>query len=129
MADFHFKYGDGYLDFSYPDEDIIKVIEPTKVDIPDSTEREKVEYALDHPIGTGRLEDIISPDNTVCLIVPDTTRQWGRPEQIIRVVIDRLSAIGVKDDNILIVSATGTHKKQTPQEHINIVGEDIYKRI
>lgn len=129
MADFSFKYGDGHMDFSYPDEDILGVIEPTHVEIPDTTEREKIEYALDHPIGTPTLEEMISPDNTVCILVPDTTRQWGRPEQIINVLVERLEAIGVKDENMLIVSATGTHKKQTPQEHINIVGEEIYKRI
>ena len=129
MADFSFRYGDGYMDFSYPDEDIVQVIEPAAVEIPDTAEREKVEYALDHPIGTGRLEEIISPDDTVCLLVPDTTRQWGRPEQIITVLVERLEAIGVKDENMLIVSATGTHKKQTPQEHINIVGQAVYDRI
>ncbi len=129
MADFTFKYGDGHMDFSYPDEDIVKVIEPTEVEIPVSSEREKVEYALDHPLGTGKLEEIISPDNTVCILVPDTTRQWGRPEQMITVLVERLEAIGVKDENMLIVSATGTHKKQTKQEHINIVGEAVYNRI
>ena len=34
------------MDFSYPDEDILGVIEPTHVEIPDTTEREKIEYAL-----------------------------------------------------------------------------------
>lgn len=129
MADFKFKYADGYMEFSYPDEDIAGVIEPTHVDIPKDSEREKIEYALEHPIGTGRLEEIISPDNTVCLLVPDTTRQWGRPEQLINVLVEKLESIGVKDENMLIVSATGTHKKQTPQEHINIVGQAVYDRI
>ena len=129
MADFSFKYGDGHMDFSYPDEDIVGVIEPAKVDIPDMPESEKIEYAIDHPIGTGRLEEIISADDTVCMLVPDTTRQWGRPEQIIHVLVRKLEEIGVKDENMLIVSATGTHKKQTPQEHINIVGKDVYDRI
>ena len=38
MADFSFKYGDGHMDFSFPDEDIIKVIEPAHVAIPEGTE-------------------------------------------------------------------------------------------
>ena len=41
MADFSFKYGDGHMDFSFPDEDIIKVIEPAHVAIPEGTEEEK----------------------------------------------------------------------------------------
>ncbi len=129
MADFSFKYGDGHVDFSFPDEDIMGVIEPAHVEIPDIPEKEKIEYAIDHPIGTGKLNEIISPEDRVCLLVPDTTRQWGRPEQIIDVLVRKIEEIGVKDENILIVSATGTHKKQTPQEHINIVGQAVYDRI
>ena len=129
MADFSFKYGDGHMDFSFPDEDIIKVIEPAHVEIPEGTEEEKIAEAINNPLGTGRLEEIIKPTDTVCILVPDMTRQWGRPAQIMSVLVPMLEKIGVKDENMLIVSATGTHKTQTPEEHALIVGQDIYDRI
>jgi hypothetical protein len=31
MADFQFKYGDGQIGFSYPDEDILGVIKPGRL--------------------------------------------------------------------------------------------------
>lgn len=129
MADFSFKYGDGHMDFSFPDEDIIKVIEPAHVEVPEGTEEEKIAEAINNPIGTGKLEEIIKPTDTVCILVPDMTRQWGRPAQIMSVLVPMLEKIGVKDENMLIVSAVGTHKKQTPEEHALIVGQDIYDRI
>ena len=129
MADFSFKYGDGHMDFSFPDEDIIKVIEPAHVAIPAGTEEEKIAEAINNPLGTGKLEEIIKPTDTVCILVPDMTRQWGRPAQIMSVLVPMLEKIGVKDENMLIVSATGTHKTQTPEEHALIVGQDIYDRI
>ena len=129
MADFSFKYGDGHMDFSFPDEDIIKVIEPAHVAIPEGTEEEKIAEAINNPLGTGKLEEIIKPTDTVCILVPDMTRQWGRPAQIMSVLVPMLEKIGVKDENMLIVSATGTHKTQTPEEHALIVGQDIYDRI
>ena len=129
MADFSFKYGDGHMDFSFPDEDIIKVIEPAHVTIPEGTEEEKIAEAINNPLGTGKLEEIIKPTDTVCILVPDMTRQWGRPAQIMSVLVPMLEKIGVKDENMLIVSATGTHKTQTPEEHALIVGQDIYDRI
>ena len=128
-GDFSFKYGDGHMDFSFPDEDIIKVIEPAHVEIPEGTEEEKIAEAINNPLGTGRLEEIIKPTDTVCILVPDMTRQWGRPAQIMSVLVPMLEKIGVKDENMLIVSATGTHKTQTPEEHALIVGQDIYDRI
>ena len=72
---------------------------------------------------------MIKPTDTVCILVPDMTRQWGRPAEILSVLVPKLEAIGVKDENMLIVSATGTHKDQTPEEHALIVGQDIYDRI
>ena len=129
MADFSFKYGDGHMDFSFPDEDIIKVIEPAHVEIPEGTEEEKIAEAINNPLGTGKLEEIIKPTDTVCILVPDMTRQWGRPAQIMSVLVPMLEKIGVKDENMLIVSATGNHKTQNHEEHSLIVGQDIYDRI
>ena len=48
MANFSFKYGDGHMDFSYPDEDIIRVIEPAHVPVPEGTDEEKVLAALEN---------------------------------------------------------------------------------
>ncbi len=129
MANFSFKYGDGHMDFSFPDEDIIKVIEPAHVEVPEGTEAEKIAAAIDNPIDSPKLEELIKPTDTVCILVPDMTRQWGRPAEIMAVLVPKLEAIGVKDENMLIVSAVGTHKKQTPEEHALIVGQDIYDRI
>ena len=62
MADFSFKYGDGHMDFSFPDEDIIKVIEPAHVTIPEGTEERKIAEAINNPLGTGKLEEIDKTD-------------------------------------------------------------------
>ncbi len=47
MANFSFKYGDGHMDFSFPDEDIIKVIEPAHIEVPEGTEEEKIRAAIE----------------------------------------------------------------------------------
>ena len=129
MANFSFKYGDGHMDFSFPDEDILKVIEPAHIEVPEGTEIEKITEAIENPIGTPKLEEMIKPEDTVRILVPDMTRQWGRPAEILSVLVPKLEAIGVKDENMLIVSAVGTHKFQTPEEHALIVGKDIYDRV
>jgi nickel-dependent lactate racemase len=129
MADFHFKYGSGYQEFSFPDDQILGVIEPNKVEIPEGTEEEKVEYAIDHPMGTPTLDKIVKAGETVCIIVPDTTRQWGRPFVDVKILVDKLNKLGIPDSDITIISATGTHHAQTPEMHAAIVGQEIYDRI
>ena len=89
MADFSFKYGDGHMDFSFPEEDIIKVIEPNHIEVPEATETQRISDAIDNPIGTGKLEEIIKPEDTVCILVPDMTRQWGRPAEIMSVLVPK----------------------------------------
>ena len=129
MADFSFKYGDGHLDFSFPDEDIIKVIEPPTLDIPNTTEGEKVLAAIENPIGCPKLEDSIKATDTVCIMVPDMTRQWGHPAEVVKVLVKKLNDIGVKDENMLIVSAVGSHREQTPEEHALIVSPEVYAKV
>ena len=97
MANFSFKYGDGHMDFSFPDEDILKVIEPAHIEVPEATEIERIAEAIDNPLGTPKLEEMIKPTDTVCILVPDMTRQWGRPAEILSVLVPKLEAIGVKD--------------------------------
>ncbi len=45
------------------------------------------------------------------------------------IVIKRLNNLGITDQDIVILMATGTHRSQTPEEHERIVGKEIYKRI
>ena len=129
MAEFTFRYGDGKMNFNYPEEDIIGIIEPGQCDIPQISEKEKIIQAIENPVGMPRLEEVIKPGESVCMIVPDITRQWGRPAQIIEELVLKLEKIGVKDEDILILCGTGTHRKQTPEEHALIVSQGVYDRI
>ena len=43
--------------------------------------------------------------------------------------MERLNQAGIPDKDILILCATGTHRQQTEEEHISLVGEDLYRRI
>ena len=68
MAKYSFKYGDSNIDFEYPQEDVIKVLEPNKVDFPDLTEEEIIKNAIENPIGSPKLEEIVKAGQTVCIL-------------------------------------------------------------
>ena len=86
MANFSFKYGDGHMDFSYPDEDIIRVIEPAHVPVPEGTDEEKVLAAIENPIGCGKLEEIVKPLQEGR---PETTLHTGVTDAVQRLKIQR----------------------------------------
>lgn len=77
--------------------------------------RKAVEKALNHPIGTPRLRNLVEPGQKVALVVTDITRKL--PEEIILpILLKELEAGGIKKKDITAIVATGTHRPNTPEE-------------
>ena len=112
MAKYTFAYGNGTVDFDYPEEEVIKVLEPAELEKSTKTEEEIIRDAIENPIGSPKLEEIIKPGQSVCIVVPDVTRLWARPSVIVHILVEKLEKIGVKDEDILFISGVGTHRLQ-----------------
>jgi len=129
MKTFKFKYGEEKLGFSLPEDEILMVIEPNPMPPVEKSGGDIVRAALEKPIGSERLRDLVHPGETVCVVIPDVTRAWQSPSVYVPPVIEELTKAGVRDEDIVIISATGSHRKQTEEEYIVLVGEDVYRRI
>lgn len=123
------KYSDTEFDVSLDPRQVVAEVHANAVNLPKRTVREHIEYALDHPIGAGPIEEAIHPGDKVCIVISDTTRRWQQPSAYLPVLVERLNKAGIPDKDLLILCATGTHRKQTEEEHISLVGEDLYRRI
>jgi nickel-dependent lactate racemase len=84
--------------------------------------------ALDNPIGTPPLRDIVHPGERIAIIVNDITR-LARADLLLPPIVDTLNAAGIRDSGIFIVFALGIHRRQTDDERRLIVGDAIYRRI
>ena len=120
-------YGDtdqrAVLDDSIP----VQIVEPASTDSVRSVE-ELIEEALDHPIEARRLEDIAYGKERVLILVNDQTRP-GPNRQMAEAVVGRLKAAGVRDDQIQILIATGSHRAPKEEELEQLVGNELLKRI
>jgi nickel-dependent lactate racemase len=77
--------------------------------------RRAVEEALNHPIGSPRLREIVRRGQTVALVVTDITRKL--PEQVILpFLLKELEAGSIKKKDITAVVGTGTHRPNTAEE-------------
>ena len=123
------KYSDTEFAVSLDPGQVVAEVHANAVNLPKRTVREHIEYALDHPIGAGPIEEAVKPGEKVCIIISDTTRRWQQPSTYLSVLVERLNKAGIPDEDMLILCATGTHRKQTEEEHISLVGEDLYRRI
>lgn len=122
--DYRMKYGAGEINVTLPDGKRVRSILPKPCESLLDW-KEALERALDHPKDSKRLEDIVSPGETVAILVPDVTRIWSRTKDYLPAVLERLRRGGIRDKDIHIVNACGTHRQNRPEELELIVGKEV----
>lgn len=126
-ADYSYKYGHGYKDFSLEQEKVmaeIKVAEMT----PLTDLKQAVLDAIYHPIESKPLNELLQPGQKVAFICNDPTRV-ANSHDFMPILVEELNKMGIKDEDMRIVFALGTHRKMTQEEMIEAVGEDVAKRL
>lgn len=121
------KYGDLKLEIDVDEKNVIGVIRSNKFGTTKS-EEEVIKEAIENPIDSARLKELVHEGETVCIVVPDVTRAWQRTDKYLPKLVEEINAGGVKDKDIIFLSATGTHRSQTEEEHEKILGKELSKR-
>jgi nickel-dependent lactate racemase len=115
-------YGKEGLWIELPDDNVT-VVEPRFVPgLPDETEA--IRSALREPIGTPPLRDLVRRDDTVAIVFSDITRPQPR-KRMLPVLLEELAH--VLPENIVLINALGTHRPNTEEELIEMLGREIAK--
>ncbi len=128
MGECSFKYGNDKLNTFIKDEQVIQILKPQQVEKIKNIEDE-VYRVLDNPIGSMPLKDIVKPGEKIAIIVSDITRSWMKSNKLVIYIVNYLSKLGVKDEDMFVVIALGGHRKSTKEEMIAVVGEEVINRI
>ncbi|MBN2013586.1 MAG: nickel-dependent lactate racemase [Candidatus Altiarchaeota archaeon] len=123
-------YGGKKLPLDVPDENLLGVLKPKGVRV-DKSPRKIIEDALDNPVGTEKLAEIIAKKekkHKVAIVVDDHTRPCPTAEML-PPLLDELYDLGIGDDNILIIFATGSHRTTKKEEAEILLGKGIASRI
>ena len=112
------KYGKEEFAVTLPAEKIAAELEPNRVELPQRTVAEHIRYALAHPVDSAPLDQLVHAGETVCIVISDVTRRWQSPETYLPILIEELEKAGIRDEDMLILSATGTHRRQTEEESL-----------
>lgn len=116
-------YGRTRLPVEFPDGQTT-VIEPTYVDgLPD--QRGAIRAAMERPTGTAPLRDLVRPDQTVAISVCDITRPMPSAT-LLPVLLEALDHVPTEQISIMV--ASGTHRKTTRDELIEMFGAEIVDR-
>jgi nickel-dependent lactate racemase len=85
--------------------------------------------ALDHPVDSAPLREMVVPGGTVAITVSDITRGWQKNADTLPFLLDYLNEAGVSDDKITLVIAVGAHRRNTPAEFVELCGEEVCHRV
>ena len=125
---FKFKYGKGEVDFEIPENQLLyELVGRNRPRI--SNLGEAYLTALDHPIDSPPLRDIVKPGDSVVITVSDITRGWQKNYDSLPFLLDYLNKAGVSDENVTIIIAVGAHRQNTPEEFIELCGPKICHRV
>lgn len=116
-------YGREGLILDLPDQSL--EIEPKNLKKLDN-EKEAIRKALRNPIGTAALKESVQSTDTVSIVISDITRPT--PNHIlVPLLIEELDHVPL--ENFVIINGTGTHREQTREEFIQMLGEWIVDNI
>ena len=125
---FSLKIGGGTEAFSLDASKIIQVVLPPETDLKPCG-LEDVEYALDHPVGTAPLLELLRKKNLqkVVVVVNDITRPTPY-DLMLPPILDRLAKAKIEDHQVTFVVATGIHDPHTKEQDLQVYGPDIVRR-
>jgi nickel-dependent lactate racemase len=124
MKKISIPYGKGVEEAFVPDEIHVQYIEYDNK-IEKSKEMELLLRALDNPIGTKPVEELVAKDDNVLIVVNDHTRP--SPDKImISELLKRLHK-KVSKAQIKFIIATGTHRNSTEEELKTRLGENVVR--
>ena len=119
-------YGREGLWIDVPDGTKTTVIEPLFVPgLKD--EAEAIRAALNAPIGTPPLRDLVSQGEEVAIVFSDITRPMPN-DRVLPVLLKALEETGVPDNAITLINGLATHRKQTEEELERMLGAEICRR-
>ncbi|RJS76007.1 nickel-dependent lactate racemase [Candidatus Bathyarchaeota archaeon] len=127
MVDVWLPYGKTEVCVRVPTRNFLGSIEPKeKEGVPDAVL--EIKRALNEPIGSKRLDEIVKPEDKVAIVVDDATRP-APSHLMVPPLLEELNNAGVKDENITIIFACGTHKAVTHEEAVKLLGEAVLNRV
>ncbi len=124
---FELGFGTKSQKVDVPEENLADVLLPNRVERGLTGEAE-VRRALAAPIGSPRLRDILRPGESVAIVTSDITRPMPTAK-VMPALLDEIYSAGVRPEDVTLVFALGSHRRQTEEERRRLAGERAYSEI
>lgn len=127
MNQVQLPYGDGSFPLEVPLDKLDGVIYPQKLEHESLSESEIIRQAMDQPLGSPPLRELVHPGQRVAVITSDLTRPCPS-SLLLPFILEELAQAGVPDNDITIIIGNGLHRTMTPAEISASLSPQIYGR-
>ena len=114
LMEFKIKYDVEEVSFYVPEENYMSTVMPNIVST-DLIDEEEVRRAMNNPIGSNRLKDIVLPGEKIAIVTSDISRPVPS-YKVLPIVVEELKSAGVDEKDITIIFALGIHRRHTDAE-------------
>lgn len=123
-------YGDDILVYDFPEQ--TRIFYAPKPLPPLEDEKVAIREALNNPIGSQKIEELIDENSRVVICFDNMSIPLPPMKDDVRamaaeVVVEKLKVLGVKRENLLFVCAIGLHRKCKPKELAHLLGKKIFR--
>ena len=87
---------------------------------------EALKVALKNPIGTAPLKELVKATDKVAIVISDITRPTPN-HKLVPVLIEELNHVPI--ENFVIINGTGTHRDQTREEFVQMLGDWVVDNV
>ncbi|HEX5708459.1 MAG TPA: nickel-dependent lactate racemase [Pyrinomonadaceae bacterium] len=127
MAHVELRYGRAAVPFEF-DEGRFAVLEAERGDEPRALGDAEIGAAIDSPIDSQPLEEIVSPGESALIVVSDATRATASAD-IVHLLVRRLVQLGVAPYDLRVIFATGIHRRVTRAEKSELLTPFVVQRV
>ncbi|MBN1333843.1 MAG: nickel-dependent lactate racemase [Synergistales bacterium] len=119
-------YGKEHLHMQIDEKDLLGILYPRKISSPGDSSQ-IIKQALANPIGSGPLKETVKPGEKIAIVTSDITRPCPSRD-ILPPLLEELTCAGIRDEDVTIYFALGSHRGHTRKEMENLVGTGIFSR-
>ncbi len=119
-------YGKKNIELELPENRLLGIFSPS--DESKRSEEDIINDALDSPIGSPPLKKILRKGEQTTIVIPDSTRRCGA-RMFLSVLLEMLNSVGIKDSDVYILFANGSHDPQTVAQQEAVVGPELLTRV
>ncbi|MDP4119357.1 MAG: nickel-dependent lactate racemase, partial [Bacillota bacterium] len=123
------KYGEKEVSFDIEGASKIEYLYENEMPHIEDIEKTFYRAVEEDVIGDKPLKELVAPEDMITIVISDLTRFWMKQDIITELLVKYLENLGVKDENIVVLVALGTHREQTQDELEKLASPYVYSKV